>query len=829
MTAESHATTAPVKARETRRPSFVGLWLEELMHAVRSLVATPRFSLPALVSLALGIGASTAIFAVFSAVVLRPLPFANETELVDVGLMGASKAEKSGLSARYYNEFKDMRSIFSSFAAYTTEVVTVTGAGEARRVVAARVTPELFDVLQPVVEAGRTFTSSGPSPDGLDVAVIRHSYWLSTYGGAPVLGKTTMVEGEPKTIVGVIADDRGLPAEAEIWTPVRYSEAELENRFALFLSGVGRLAPGLSVDIANQMLRSATEQQNLHVPDGSLVSGTLSPLRDELVGNTRTSVVLMMAAVAAFLLLACTNVASLLATRASVRARELAIRSALGASPGVLARASAFEAVILVAAGSVLGLGLAVWLVTATNGIYGQELAHTPAQLDARVLLGFVLVAVVSAVIVGVAPGVYALRVRPMETLRSGSRGSSSRGSRRFRELLVALQVTATVVLLATAALLIRSVMLMHAVDLGFDSACVGARVLYSPLYKDDYARTAGFARAVLERAERLPGVRSAAIASDLPFDGSTPSLGLELEPGAPNKIGYADVHLVSPNYFRTMGMNLLAGRYLTDADLPPTDNAVGTRPVVVSRAFAKSLLGTENAVGHRFHPTQTAPNSDVKLWYEVVGVVEDTLDVSLTRPVEPAAYFPFTTEVRFWGTGFAVVVRGDGDASALLEALPKLTREVDRDAPVHDAEVLRETVARSYRERTSLEKLLIAFAIASIVLAGIGLFGVTSYTVAERGNEIGIRRALGASRGDIMAMVLREAAVIVGSGVVAGLACAWATRSLVSSFLYGITAADPLTYVAVGVAVALAAVAATIAPARAAASVPPARALEAS
>lgn len=827
MTAESRVVDAPVAEAGTRQ-SFVGLWLEELVHAVRGLAATPRFSLPALVSLALGIGASTAIFAVFSAVVLRPLPFPNESELVDVGLKGASAADKSGLSARYYSELKEMRSIFASFATYTSEVVTVTGVGEARRVVAARVTPEFFDVLQPPVEAGRTFTAAGPSPDLLDVAVIGHGYWLSAYGGAPALGQIIVVEGEPKTIVGVIGDDRGLAAGTEVWTPVRYSEGALENRFSLFLSGVGRLAPGLSVEVAGQMLRSATEQQNLHVPDGSLVYGTLGPLRDELVGNTRSSVALMMAAVAAFLFLACANVAALLATRASVRARELAIRSALGASPGVLARASALEAMVLVAAGSMLGLGLAFWLVSATNGVYGEELAHTPARLDARVLVGFVALALVSAGIVGIAPAVYALRVRPMETLRSGSRGSSSRASRRFRELLVALQVAATVVLLATAALLVRSVMLMHAADLGFDGACVGARVLYSPLYKDDYARTGSFARAVLDRAEHLPGVRSAAIASDLPFDGSTPSLGLELEPGAPNKVGYADVHLVSPNYFRTMGMNLLAGRYLTDADLPPEESAVGTRPVVVNRTFAKRLLGTESAIGHRFHPTQSTP-AEVKLWYEIVGVVEDTLDVSLTRAVEPAAYFPFTTEVRFWGTGFAVVVRGDGDPAMLLEALPRLTREVDRDAPVYDAEVLGRMVARSYRERTSLEKLLTAFAIASIVLAGIGLFGVTSYAVAERSNEIGIRRALGASRGDIMAMVLREAAVIVGIGVVAGLACAWAARSLVSSFLYGITAADPVVYVAVGIAVAASALAATIAPARTAASVPPARALEAS
>ncbi len=810
-------------AKESTESTF-RVWLSDAAHAPRALVTTPRYSLPAFVSLALGIGASTAVFAIFSAVVLRPLPFPREDELVTLGIVYSAHdgTEGSPLSYPYYEEIKRLDSLFASVSTWVESNVTVTGMGDARHAHGASVTPDFFDTLEAPAEIGRTFTADGPARDGADVAVLSHSFWRSAFGGNDVVGRTIVLNGVAKSLIGVVADERALPYASDLWTPMRLSESLRTSRSTGLLRSVARLKRGMAMDVVRQRLETLTTAQNLRGDDGTLMYATLGSLRDSLLGDRRTSALLMLAAVSAFLLLACANVAALLVTRASVRARELAVRAALGAGSRELARHAGLEALALALASSMAGLGLAAALVRAANRFYAAELAYAPAHLDARVLAALGLLVLLSSVAIGVAPTLYALRIRPMDSLRADGRSSSSLAARRVREALVAAQVAITLALVVSASVLVRSVRQLHAVTPGFDPRVVTAQVS-QPAGEKEPAQMAAFARSVLERAERLPGVSAAALASDVPFDDTAVALTTENGPGALKDNVDSLIHYVGPAYFDAMGIPLLSGRAFT-----PLEESDGVRVALVSRAFAIQYLGTLSAVGRHFSFGEREGDREdgAKVWYDIVGVVDDVLDRAVTEPAQPTIYLLFSVTSPFGG-GFTLVVHGPLDSSVLASAIRSVVREVSPNAPVFDIEVFADMLERSYRGRTALEQLLGLFALASVVLAGIGLFGVTSYAVAERSAEIGIRRALGASQGDIIEMILRETCVIVALGIGGGIACALATRTLLTSFLYGVVASDLATYVSVSVGIVAMALLAALAPARAAASVTPSRALE--
>lgn len=811
---------------------LVRVWLADAAYALRALLATPRYALPALLSLALGIAASTAVFAVFSAIVLRPLPFPDEDQLVTVHMTSSTEAAVHGISFIYHSELADKTTIFSALAGYNRAGVTVTSSGGARHASAAQVTPDFFDTLQPGAEVGRTFTAAGASPDPSTVVVISHGFWISALGGAPALGTALLVNGKPRTIVGVIADDHALPARMDMWFPIEPSQDDKAGRFRYALSGVGRIAPGLTVARANEMLRAVGIAQDLKHADGGVAYATVKPLRESLLGDKRTSAVLMLVAVGAFLLLACANVASLMVTRASLRSRELAIRAAMGAGPMTLARQSGLESVLLTLVGGGAGLALAAAFVAVANRVLAGELEYTPARLDPRVLVAFAAIAVLSGIVIGLAPVLHAVRVRPMESLRSEGRSTSSRASRRFRQTLVGMQIAMTLALLVGATSLIRAVEHLHAVDLGVAADAVGARVIFPDARKSSPERKTAFARAIVERATHLPGVTAAAIASDLPFGDDYLKLGVQLEPRAPKQNVVARLRLVGPGYFQATQTPILSGRAFSASDSTP-----GVDTAIVNRAFATQYLGTLAAVGHqlsyRAHkPPTIGPDGKTiegaQIWYDIVGVVEDALDTSVTEPPPPMVYVDAerADAMSLMDSGFTIVARGESP-DALVAAMTTIAREVDREAVVYDAETIGDMAQQTYRQRTTLEQLLTAFALASILIAIIGLYGVTSYTVAERTSEIGIRRALGASRPAIIRLILTETAVVIGLGMVVGIISAFSTRSLLASFLYGVEAADPASYAIVCAGIAVVAMLSALVPARAAASVLPSRALE--
>ena len=815
-----------------RKEPLVRVWLADIAHALRSLAGTPRYSLPAMLSLALGIAASTAVFAVFSAIVLRPLPFPHDDQLVRVYIRSSAPDDGTlGFSYIYYGELKDRTDIFSTLTGYRSHGVTIRTSGGVRHAIAAEVTPEFFDTLQPDVELGRTFTAAGPSPDPPAVAVVSHSFWLAALGGAPIQGTTLLVEGKPRTIVGVIADDRALPAGTDVWFTLDPTAADKNQRFRYGLDGVGRLAPGVNAARASEMLHAAGVAQNLRFPGGSLAYSDVASLRRLLVGDRSTSAVLMLVAVGAFLLLACANVASLMTTRASLRSRELAIRAALGADPPTLARQAGLESVLLTLAGGGTGLALAAGLISMVNRLLAGELQYTPVRLDANALVAFAAIAIGSSAIIGLAPVLHAMRTRPMETLRGEGRSTSSRASRRFRQVLVAVQIAITVVLLVGAMVLIRSVAHLEGVAPGIAQGAVGAHVIFPDARTSSVERKTAFARALVERVRHLPGVEAAAIASDVPFGGDPITLGLQMEPGAPNEHVVTRMRLAGPDYFKVLQIPVLSGRAFSASDSKP-----GVYHVIVNRAFAMQIVGTLAAVGHRVSTYSHAPatvrpdGSTVQgglIWLDIVGVVADTLDTSLTGPAPPILYgdAEMPDAISLMDSGFTVVARGTSP-DALVPAMATIAREVDGDSATYDVEKIGTLVARSYRQRSLLEQLLTAFALGAVLVAIIGLYGVTSYTVAERSAEIGVRRALGATRFAIIRLILTETAAVVGVGMAAGLAGSFAMRSLLASFLYGVDAVDPASYVLVCAGVAIIALLSALGPARAAGNVPPSHAL---
>jgi predicted permease len=417
------------------------------------------------------------------------------------------------------------------------------------------------------------------------------------------------------------------------------------------------------------------------------------------------------------------------------------------------------------------------------------------------------------------------MRVRRMDTLRGEGRSTSSRASRRFRQVLVGLQIAITVVLLVGATVLISSIEHLHAVHLGLSPDAVGARVIFPDARTTSVERKTAFARSLVARARQLPGVRAAAIASDLPFADGYLSLGIQLEPGAPDVRPVTRIRLVGPGYFEALQIPMLAGRTFSSSDSKP-----GVHHAVVNRAFAKKFFGTQAAVGHRLSFGEDVAGKQI--WYDVVGVTEDALDTSLTAPAPPIAYADAEMPAAITlldqvDSGFAIVVRGDGSPEPLVAAMTAIVHDVDRDSAAYDVETIGDLVGRSYRQRTALEWILTALAFASILVAIIGLYGVTSYSVAERTSEIGVRRALGATRFAIIRLILTETAVVVGLGIVVGIICAFGMRSLLASFLYGVDAADPASYVLVCGGIAVVALLSALAPARAAGNVPPSRALK--
>jgi putative ABC transport system permease protein len=806
------------------------LW-QDARYGARMLRRQPAFTAVAVVALALGVGANTAIFSVVNAVLLRPFPFREQERIVGVWEATESHNRIEVSPGNFADWRRHATDTFEQMAVLNPWSANLAGDGAPERLQGFQVSPSFFPMLGVEPVLGRTFTAEEEQPGRDSVVVISHGLWQRRFAGdASVLNRALNINGRAYTVVGVMPPDFQLHRRAELWSPFAPDERTLSNRIPHYLIVYARLRANVTPEQARASMRALAGNIARENPQTNAGwSANVVPLREQAVGDVETPLLLLLGAVGFVLLIACANVANLLLARAASRSKEIAIRTALGAGRLRIVRQLLTESVLLALAGGLLGLLLAAWGVDllVANLPSGAAFSLPRAEqigIDSRVLAFTLLVSLLTGLVFGLAPALHATKTDLGGGLKEGGRTSGAGApGRRLRSALVVAEVALSVVLLVGAGLLVRSIVGLMRVDPGFDGEGVMTMrlTLPRPKYAED-AKATAFLDQVLERVKGLPGVESAGATSQLPLGGSNASTSFQIDgqpPLAPSERPGAAQRVVSPDFFRTLRIPVVEGRAFTEGD-----DANAPRAVVVSQMLAQKFFPGGSAVGRRIR----SGAGDGQL-YTIVGVVGDVKHFGLKREPEPTLYFTHKTD-----PGRSMVLTVRASEAGLAESLAPLMRRevlaVDPDQPVFDVRTAREAVAQSVSLERAVAFLLSVFAAVAMLMAAVGIFGVMSYAVTQRTQEIGVRMALGAQRGDILRLFLRHglALALVGAGV--GLAGAFALMrvlgSLVAGLLYGVSAADPLTYAGVALALVCVALAACYVPARRATKVDPMQAL---
>jgi putative ABC transport system permease protein len=813
-------------ARATRSEWWASLW-QDVRYSARGLRARPGFATVILVTLALGIGANTAIFTVVDAALVRSLPYPDADRLVHLwesSPAGTDRAEAS------YPDFQDWQrtEVFDGLGGYQTNGAALTGRDVPLMMAVTYVTPGFFDVLRVRPAIGRTFHDR-TDRIGDRVAVLGHGFWQREFGGDPaVIGRSITLGGTPHTVVGVLppAFHFARAHGGDLWVLTDLSRPYMTRRGTHWLNTIGRLKPGVTLRQARSAMSAAAVGIAERHPDTHTGrSATVVPLRDEFVKGVRPLLLVLLTAVSLVLVVACANVAGLLMARATSRQQELAVRAALGAGRGRIVQQLLTESVLLAALGGAAGLLVATVGVRAlVNALPEQQLLSMPylagLGVDWRVLGYAMLVALATGVLFGLVPAVPASRTALAPTLRAGRRSTGGR-RRTMRNSLVVGEFALTLVLLVGAGLLTQSLVRLLRVNPGFrPERVLTAGVMLPPTKYSDSTRIVAFFDELTTRVRSLPGVVSVGMTSRLPLDwGNSMTYVVVGRPlPAPGERPGASVREVSTAYFEAMGIPLIDGRDFTEEDGP---NA--PRAVVVNRAIAAQHFGATSAVGQRIALDMEGRGP----FYMIVGVVGNVPIGQLDEAPTPTIYFPH----RQWGdNGMFLVMRTTGDPVSLAPAVRRVVHGLDRDLPVAMVSTMERNIANSqsvFMRRYSM-LLVGGFAVLALVLSIVGIYGVISYGVVQRTQELGVRVALGAQRRDIVLMVLRDGTALAAAGIVIGAAAAlWLTRFL-RSLLFGIQTSDPLTYVGVAALLAAVALLASYLPARRATRVDPLIALRA-
>jgi putative ABC transport system permease protein len=801
----------------------MGTLVRELRHAVRMLVRQPGFTAVAVATMALGIGATTVIFTLVDAVLLRPLPFADPDRLVQVwetfrpaGLAADAPDVQGTASAPNLRDWREQADAFTAFAAFVPVSVGLREADRPVRTPAAGVSGEYFAVLGAAPLLGRTL---GPEDEDGRVAVLSESLWRRSFGADPrVVGSTVPIDGLDHTIVGVMpAAIRHPSADTDLWVPIASDSVRNDRRGSHFLRVVARLQPGVSVQTAQGQMTAIAQRLSAAHPDAQAGRGVrVVPLHEQLVQNARPALRVFLGAVGLVLLICCFNVSNLLLARAAARERETAVRVALGAGTFGLARQFVTEGLLLAGLGGTAGVALA-WL--GLHFLLGSIADVVPrvheVRLDLRALAVTLGAVVSSGVLFGIAPMRRAFRQDVNEALKQGARGSASASG---SGLLVAAQMAITTVLLVGAGLLLRSFSGLLDVDSGVRTQDVTTARLTLPTGRyGDGAAVGAFHRRLLERVEALPGVEAAGLISHLPLQTS----GFN-GPAVPDGRSYpagqeplAEFRVVTPGYFRALDIPLLRGRALVPQD------AEGAAPVaLVNQTLARRFWPDQDPIGRRL-----TFGRDTAL--TVVGVVRDVRQVALAQDTRAEVYVP---PQRAWAGTLrtaSLVVRAERTA-AIAAGLRAAVEAVDPQQPLYDVKTMAEVVAGSIADRRLNLALVGGFAAVALLLAALGVYGVISYTVAQSTREIGIRMSLGAQRGDVFRLVVGQGALLAGVGMAAGLLGALAVTRLMAGLLFTVGARDPLTFVAAPLLLLSVALAACALPALRATRVQPVMALRA-
>ena len=789
--------------------------MKDLRYCLLMLRKRPVFTAIVMLTLALGIGANTAIFSVVNAVLLNPLPFPEPERLVRIfeSNPGRSWPEFSASEPNYY-DWVDQNDVFENLAAQQGAAFNLTGSGEPERIVGAFSSANLFPTLGVAPVLGRNFLPEEDRPGASRVVILSHQLWQRRFGSdQDLIGKTVQLNGESHTVVGVLPRGFTFTNATELWVPLARNLAQ-SNRSNHILSVFGRLKPGVDLDQATANLQTIAGRLEQQYPASNEGWGvrTLTFYDWITPEPIRRSVLVLLAAVGFVLLIACANVANLLLVSGSSRHREIAIRSALGASRARVVRQFLTESVLLSLLGGTAGVLLALWGVDllATNTSLNIPRLDE-ARLDARVL-GFTLgISLLTGLLFGLAPAWQASKIDVNETLKEGAKGTS--GTRHWlRKVLVIVEVSLALVLLTSAGLMIRSFAHLQNVRLGFEPDSVLTMQLNLPASKyGDGGGRVNFFDQLLQRFRAVPGVRDAAAISQVPFSGGNWAMEVTIEGqtlDANQSVLSADARAVTPDYFRTMGVPLLQGRDFTDADR-------GDSPfvLIVSETFARQFWPNEDPIGKRVSPGKGNG------FGTVVGVVGDVRNLSLADEARPAFYFSNGQLAR---PSLTVVVRTAVRPETLSNALRAQALALDADLPIYNIRAMSTIVSDAGGQPRFQTMLLGLFGASALLLAAIGVYGVMAYSVTERTREIGIRIALGASRGDVLRLVVGQGVVLMLVGVGLGLAGAIAATRLMGSLLIGVSATDPVTFAIVSALLIAVGLAACLIPARRAARVDP-------
>jgi putative ABC transport system permease protein len=805
--------------------------LQDIRYSVRRLLKSPAFTLIVILTLALGIGANTAIFSAVNAVLLRPLGYGDPARLVTIQhLYPSLGGMKAPVSVPGFLDYQRQTRSIESMAVETNWAANLTGQGEPERLQGARVTGRFFGTLAVPAERGRTLLPGEDSAGREHVAVLSYGLWQRLFGGsAGAVGRSLSLNGESYEVVGVMPRDfRDVQNRAvELWTPLVFRPDQTADgeRTHEFLNLVARLRPGVPVQQAAAEIRTLAEQLKRQYPDVYASDWTLltTPLAQHLVGDVRPALLVLLGAVGFVLLIACANVANLLLARAAARSKEIAVRTALGASRDRLIRQLLTESVLLALMGGVVGLFLAFWGVRAIVALNPANLPRADEiGVDAPVMLFTLLVSLVTGLLFGLAPAVHTATRDLHGMLKEGGRGSAGdRGGQGVRRMLVIAEVALALTLLTGAGLLIKSFTRLQGVDPGFDPEHLLTFNLSLPAarYKSDTAQIALFDQ-VIPALSAVPGVRGVGATSVMPFGGGWTTGGFEIEgyqtpPKQPGPWG--DIRIVSPGYFSTLGIPLRRGRLLADQD-----RAGAPEVAVIDEEFVRRYWPHGDPIGKRFTfgPPAGATDTSSREWIEVVGVVGHTKQEGLDAENRLQLYRPYGQSGL---PSLAFAVRTAGRPEQYVNPVRRAVQSVDPEQPLSGIRSMDELISRSVGQRRLSMMLLSLFSGIALVLASVGIYGLMSYSVAQRSRELGVRIALGAARLDVLRLVLRQGMSLALTGIVIGVGAAFALSRVIESQLFGVRATDPSTFVAVAVLLGLTALAANLIPAWRATRVDPA------
>lgn len=784
-------------------------FLRDVRYAVRMLFRNPGFTTIALLTFAVGIGVNTAVFSVFNGVLLRPLPYPDADRITMMWLDNSRQGVKEDIgSYPIYRDWREQASSFEHVAAFSGGSFTLTGSDEPERLRGAATTSNFFSVvgLQPVL--GRLFTEANEVPGNDRVVLLSHGLWQRKFGGArDVLGRTLMLNGTPHEIIGVMPPAMQLPSDAQVWKPLAPADDLRTARGAFWLPVIGRLKPGVTLEQAQTEMSGISARMEGMKENG--FGSYLVSLHKQIVGEIELSLQVLMAAVGCVLLIACANLGNLMLGRTAARRKELAIRTALGARRGRLIRQIVTETLVLALAGSALGLLLAFWATEFFISLGGTTIPRPDAvTIDGRVVLFTLVLAIVSALLAGLVPAVQASRAALREHLQEGGREGGSGGSRRTRSVLIAAEMALAFVLLAGAGVLVRTLWSMQDVQRGFSTERIAVATVSLPatLFPTP-ADARGFYARLLERVRALPGVESAATGSGilLPLLANSGIYTIEGKPLPPpnERIEYP-YERVSPGYFETLQIQFAAGRGFTEQD-----HAEAPRAVVINETLAKIGWPGQDPTGRRMRAggeNSTAP------WMTVIGVIKDIRRSEVTREIRPELYM---STLQVTPPTQMLIVRTAGDPAAILPTLRREVQALNPQLPLFAAGTLAAEVSETLTAPRFRAVLLAGFALIALLLASIGIYGVTAHAVGQRTQEVGVRMALGAQRNDVLRLILQQHLRPAVIGVVAGLAGAIAIARFLQSMVYGVGATDPVTFAVMGLALLSVAVAACWIPAQ--------------